>query len=197
MKETKLIVVDDDPGIRQACMKALEVEGYDVRGAESGESAMEILKKEQFDVVITDLQMPGISGIELLEGIKYTQTDCDVIVITAFPSFNTAIEALRAGVYDYIKKPIDINDFRKRIKECITLRAQKVNLTDEKGEEVLSLYQISKICNVSLTTITNWIEQGFVSAYETPNGDLRVRKKDLFNFFKQFDLPTIILEKDQ
>ena len=190
MAEEKILVVDDDGAIRTACVRCLKTGGYDVQDAESGERAIEIMKSEQFRVVITDLIMPGISGIDLLRHIKTNYPHCDVIIITSFPSVETSIEALRLGVYDYITKPFDINEFREKVKKC--LAEQSVGKPEEKEEvvdNIFTTYEASKHCGVTLATVINWVEHGILPAYKTPGGHRRIKKEDLIEFLKKYNMP--------
>ncbi|MBN1621880.1 MAG: response regulator [Endomicrobiales bacterium] len=197
MKKTKILIVDDDSTIAHACERALNITGYDVKCAGTGEEAVEILKEEQFSIVVLDLQMPGMSGMEVLRHIKSKTPDCDVIITTAYPSVDTAIESLRIGVYDYIKKPFSINELRKKIRECIESRIEKERFLAEKIEGVLTIYQICKSCNVSKTTVNNWMEQGLLDSYEVPGGRIRIKKNDFFKFLKQYNLEEIFSEKEE
>jgi DNA-binding NtrC family response regulator len=100
-----MLIVDDEITIRKGMSRVMENRGYQVVGSESGYSAIEMLQKEPFDIVITDLKMPGMDGIEVLKAIKTLQPDVPVIVITGYATVDTAVEAMKHGAYDYISKP--------------------------------------------------------------------------------------------
>jgi two-component system response regulator HydG len=105
-----VLVVDDEEDLRELCLEALSERGFEVRCAENGNRALEVLAGEQVDLVLTDLQMPGMSGIDLLRSVRSQYPDVDVVLMTAFATIPTAVEAMRLGAYDYIAKPFGIDD---------------------------------------------------------------------------------------
>ena len=106
-----ILIIDDEVNIRNALMTMLEKKGYRVCGAGTGEEALRQLDEARMDLVITDLRMPGISGMEFLRQLKNKWLDTEVVVMTAFGSIDTAVEAMRLGAYDYLTKPIDRERF--------------------------------------------------------------------------------------
>ena len=106
-----ILVVDDEVNIRNALVTMLEKKGHQVRGVGTGEEALEQLEAATVDLVITDLRMPGIGGMEFLRRLKDSRPDTDVVVMTAYGSIDTAVEAMRYGAYDYLTKPIDRERF--------------------------------------------------------------------------------------
>lgn len=113
----KILVVDDEKIIRESLAFVLRNENYEVDEAENGLTAYELLQKNFYDLVITDLEMPSMKGIDLLEKIKELNIKTSVIIITAFGSLNTAISALRNGAADYILKPIEFDEIIFRVKQ--------------------------------------------------------------------------------
>ncbi|MBN8634835.1 MAG: response regulator transcription factor [Anaerolineae bacterium] len=106
LESASILVVDDEAAIRYSVSKTLQRVGYSVREASNGEDALDIIRGEMFDVVLTDIRMPpGLDGVELVRRIKDTDPDTVVILMTAYPSLNTAVEALRLGAHDYLIKP--------------------------------------------------------------------------------------------
>ncbi len=105
MKKVKILVVDDEAIVRESLQDWLADAGYQVFAAENGPKALEIIEKERLGIVITDLVMPGMDGIEMMKRAKEIQPDIEVIIITAYASIPTAIAAMREGAYDYIEKP--------------------------------------------------------------------------------------------
>ena len=110
MRRTKVLVVDDDESLRWITQLQLEEAGYTVFAAPDAEKAMEVISAESPSLVITDMKMPGASGIELLKRVRAEQPDIFVIVITAFGTIQSAVEAMKSGAYDYITKPIDYEE---------------------------------------------------------------------------------------
>jgi DNA-binding NtrC family response regulator len=111
MHGANILVVDDEINIRGALVTLLQKKGHDVRGVGTGEEALEHLAIAMAELVITDLKMPGMGGMEFLRRLKVTWPDTEVVVMTAYGSINTAVEAMRVGAYDYLTKPIDRERF--------------------------------------------------------------------------------------
>src|SRR3990170_4113088 len=123
----KILVVDDEALVRDIIRKGLsQMGGINVEVAQSGFEAIDKIEKGVFDLVLTDLKMPGMDGIELLKTIKGTRPEVMVIMMTAYGSIETAVEAMRIGANDYITKPIDLNELLIHIskvqKESLLLR---------------------------------------------------------------------------
>ncbi|MBE2183625.1 MAG: response regulator transcription factor [Anaerolineae bacterium] len=115
-----VLVVDDEAAIRYSVSKTLQRVGYNVREASSGDDAMEVLKNQTFDVILTDIRMPpGLDGVELVRRIKDQDADIVVILMTAYPSLGTAVEALRLGAHDYLIKPSTSQDIRQSVAQGI------------------------------------------------------------------------------
>ncbi|MCK9420307.1 MAG: diguanylate cyclase [Nitrospirae bacterium] len=123
-----ILVVDDEPSISQVVSLVLSEDGHHVDVAGSGEEALELFAKGDYSLLISDIVMPGMSGIDLLKKIKQISADTQVIIMTSHAELKTAIEALRSNAYDYLIKPFDdIN-----VISMVTLRAvEKVNLIRE------------------------------------------------------------------
>jgi two-component system NtrC family response regulator len=105
-----IMVVDDDENLRWVTQTQLEDAGYQVLTLPNGETALSALDKQRPSLVLTDLKMPGISGIELLERIRTQEPDIPVILMTAFGTIQSAVQAVKAGAYDYLTKPIDAEE---------------------------------------------------------------------------------------
>jgi DNA-binding response OmpR family regulator len=110
---THVLVVDDETAIRYSVSKTLQRVGYQVQEAASGEDALDLMKRSTFDVVLTDIRMPGLDGVELVRRIKDIDADTIVVLMTAYPSLGTAVEALRLGAHDYLIKPSSSQDIRQ------------------------------------------------------------------------------------
>lgn len=117
--QLKILVIDDDPSIRNMLAIVLKKSGFDVTCTESGKTALEKLKKETFDLVISDIKMPDISGIDLLKKIKAISPEIPVIMITAFASANDAVEAMKLGAEDYVTKPFSLDELKIIIDRAI------------------------------------------------------------------------------
>jgi len=119
----RIMVVDDEVNIRSALVTVLSKLGYDVRGAAAGEEALEELTRQGAELAITDLKMPGMGGIEFIRRLKASRPDTEVVVMTAYGSIDTAVEAMRAGAYDYLTKPIDRERFPLVVAKALERRA--------------------------------------------------------------------------
>jgi two-component system response regulator PilR (NtrC family) len=119
----KILVVDDEDIIRESLAFVLRKEGYTVQEAENGLAAYNMLVEESFDLVITDLEMPQMKGIELLEEIKKLNIQTSVVIITAFGSLDTAISALRNGASDYLLKPVEFDELIIKIKRLFDVKS--------------------------------------------------------------------------
>lgn len=131
---SSILVVDDDAVAAELLAEILEKEGYRVHIVTQGADAIRMSETTSFDVVITDLKMPNISGIEVLRTFNRVNPQTIIIVITAFGSFETAIEAIRNGAYDYISKPFKIEEIKRKVRLAIE---QKHLLLNKEHEESL------------------------------------------------------------
>ena len=122
--KSRILVVDDEESIREFLEIMLKKEGYEVTTAEDGQNAKDILSKKSFDMVISDLQMPHVTGIELLKHVKESYPDTVFMLITAFGTTETAVEAMKMGAYDYVTKPFKIDEVRMNVANA--LRAQNL-----------------------------------------------------------------------
>lgn len=105
MKPGKLLVIDDESIVRTSCKRVLSPEGYEVRLAANAFEGIRLMEEEQFDVVLTDLKMPDMDGITVLETIKERWPETQVIVITGYQTVDTAVKSIKLGAFDYIEKP--------------------------------------------------------------------------------------------
>lgn len=105
MSVGKLLVIDDESIVRMSCKRVLSPEGYDVRLAANASEGIKMLEEEQFDLVLTDLKMPDVDGITVLETIKDRWPQTQVIVITGYQTVDTAVKSIKLGAFDYIEKP--------------------------------------------------------------------------------------------
>ncbi|MBE9527881.1 MAG: sigma-54-dependent Fis family transcriptional regulator [Proteobacteria bacterium] len=119
MSEYNIVVVDDEVDMRGFLEIMLTKEGYGVTTFASAVTALEYLKESRFDLVITDLRMPEMDGVELLKAIRKFNTDAPVIMVTAYASVDTAIEAMKSGAYDYFNKPFNVEEIKLNIAKAL------------------------------------------------------------------------------
>ncbi len=132
MKET-ILLVDDEEGIRKVLGISLEDSGYNVLTAENGEEALRIFRAENPEIVLTDIKMPGMDGIEVLRKIKLENPDTEVIVITGHGDMYLAIKSLKYEATDFITKPVDDDDLERALQkshERIMIRQQLKEYTE-------------------------------------------------------------------
>jgi two-component system response regulator PilR (NtrC family) len=122
----RILVVDDEESIREFLEIMLKKEGYDVTSAEDGAKAKDLLAKRSFDMVISDLQMPNMTGIELLKHVKESYPDLTFMMITAFGTTESAVEAMKMGAYDYLTKPFKIDEVRLNVANALRARNLEV-----------------------------------------------------------------------
>lgn len=137
----RILVVDDEVGIREVCERTLSRRGYAIKTAPGSDEALALMEQETFDIVLTDLRMPGIDGTELLRRIKRLYPVTEVIIISAENTLQAAIESLKIGAFDYILKPFNLGELEhciNRAMECIRLRADEMIY-----RETTYLYQLA------------------------------------------------------
>ncbi len=122
---TKILVVDDDASIRFFLKEMLEHEGYQVTLADSGETALKYIEREEFDLALVDLKMKGLSGTDVLRVLRAQSPDTVVIMLTGQGSLESAVEALRQGAHDYLFKPCKTIELRESIRVGLLNRQQK------------------------------------------------------------------------
>ncbi len=123
MDKHSIMVIDDEKIVGDMAKLSLEQEGYEVETFLNGESALARLEQKSFDVVVTDLKMKGIDGLEVLRTVKHLYPETVVIMITAFANLDVAIEALRDDVQDFFPKPVKIKELKASIKKALEKKA--------------------------------------------------------------------------
>ena len=118
-KKSTVLIVDDEPIVRESLRDWLKDAGYQVKTAESGEEALELIEKQDFSVMVVDVRLPGKTGIKVLKEIKVLKPQIKSIVITAYPSAELAAEAMKLGAVDYLIKPIAPDDLERLIRETL------------------------------------------------------------------------------
>jgi len=137
MKSARLLVVDDERAVRYALEAVLSAEGHDVVAVGSGKEALEVLQTQDIELVLTDLSMPGMTGIQLLGHIRGHDATLPVVLITAHGSEKAAVEAMRAGAYDYIPKPFDNDHVAAVVLRAIEARRLRLDNRRMAAERVM------------------------------------------------------------
>ena len=105
MSKGRILVIDDEDIVRLSCSRTLVPEGYELKMAKNGLEGIKMLEEESFDLVLTDLKMPNMDGIEVLANIKENWPATDVVIVTGYQTVETAVKAIKLGAFDYIEKP--------------------------------------------------------------------------------------------
>jgi DNA-binding NtrC family response regulator len=129
----RVLVVDDEENIREVLSNYLESMNYEVQTAEDGQDALDKYRKGEFDLIISDLLMPNIDGLELLKRIRNIDKEVIFLMITGYPSIETAVDAIKKGAYDYITKPFHMEDVKLRIERAFEKRSLKERLKTVQG----------------------------------------------------------------
>jgi signal transduction histidine kinase len=149
----KILVIEDETEVRKSYIDMFGFFGYDVQAVSNGHDGLKLINNEDYDIVVTDLNMPGMDGLDVLKYIKKNKPYIEVIVITGYATLENAIKAMKVGAYDYFTKPVDIDHVRIVLSKCLQqLRAKKEN------EELRSLNQQLRELNElkdKFITITN------------------------------------------
>jgi len=114
-----ILIIDDEKEIREGLVEILKDAGFAVDSADNGEQGLDKIKKKDFDVVVTDLIMPVVGGMEVLRGTKHIKPQTRVILITAFATVDNAVEAMKAGASDYITKPFRVDEVQTKIRKVL------------------------------------------------------------------------------
>jgi two-component system, response regulator, stage 0 sporulation protein F len=122
-----ILVVDDEENAREGLSKILSKEGYCVEMAANGKEAIESIRRQNFDLVITDMRMPLMDGFEVLREIKKTKENVGVIMITAFGEVESYLEAMNLGAFEYINKPVRVNELKRVITKVLEETRKKVS----------------------------------------------------------------------
>jgi len=142
-------VIEDQEVLRKGIVKFFRDVGHEVDDAPEGESAVNMLDQVVYDVVITDLKLPGISGMEVLKEIKIKSPDTDVLIMTAYGTIETAIEAMKLGAFDFLQKPFGIPELEMRVEKALTRRLLE-NEADYLRHERDVIYNLEDIIGESL-----------------------------------------------
>lgn len=143
-KKISILIVDDEESVRDSLYSWFIEDRYRVECAENAKVALSMLESESFDIILADIKMPGMDGLEMLRRIKAMRKESIVIVMTAFATVDTAVQALKDGAYDYVTKPFDPDDLSHLIRNA----AKLINLTDENvvlKEKVMMLENVEDL----------------------------------------------------
>lgn len=133
-QKPRILLIEDDPDGRRSVAEVLSEAGYDIIAADCGKKGIELFGGQAFDAVLSDIKLPDVDGIQVLRQIRQSEPDLPVLLMTAYGTVSAAVEALKAGAYDYILKPLDLADLQSKIAHAIEtqrLRRQVASLKQE------------------------------------------------------------------
>ncbi|MBC7232599.1 MAG: response regulator [Chloroflexi bacterium] len=142
MPDERILIVEDEPDIRDMCTRALAREGYQVTGASNGAEAIQMAKEQDFDLLLTDIRMPGMNGLQAYRAIQQLRPDIVGVVITAYGSVETAIEALKLGAEDFLLKPFSLEELRTAISRA--LEKKRLERENARLKALIPLLQLSQ-----------------------------------------------------
>lgn len=149
VKKISILIVDDEESVRDSLYNWFIEDGYKVECAENAKKALNILQSENFDIVLADIKMPGMDGLEMLKRIKTLRKESIVIVMTAFATVDTAVQALKDGAFDYVTKPFDPDDLSHLIRNA----SRQISLVEENEilkDRVVSLENVEDVVGNSV-----------------------------------------------
>ena len=161
-RNTRILVVDDETIVKQVVIDFLEMKGFEVCGAGNGKEALKVLSEGDFGLVLSDIRMPEMDGIELLKKIRKRHAETGVIMFTGFADINAAVDAMKLGAFDYVAKPFNFDELLLIVERCLE-KANLVRLTKEYQEtlEKKVMEQAARIRSIfteAVGSLTNAIE---------------------------------------
>jgi DNA-binding NtrC family response regulator len=122
-ERTRILIVDDEEIVRESLSAWLEKDGYTLATAQDGETAIDRVKKERWSILLVDLKMPGIDGLQVLENVRKVQPDAAAVIMTAYATVDTAVAAMKLGAYDYLVKPFDPEELSLMVQKIVAQQA--------------------------------------------------------------------------
>ncbi len=163
MENNRILVVDDEEIIRQLLVRTFGENGYHVEAIEDAEAVLKRIKEGSFNLLIIDLKMPKVGGMDVLKEMKNVNPYIEVIIITGYPTIELAVEAVKIGAFDFICKPFDLEQMKTTVSRC--LEKQKFAINHVKLGELTTLFEISKTININ-TDIESLLARILDSALE-------------------------------
>lgn len=147
-KKAKILIVDDDKAPRETMRDFLSEVGFTIEVTDTGIKAMEMLKQSSFDLIISDLRMPQMNGIDLVKNVKAIRKEIPIIVITAFATIEDAVESMKAGAFDFITKPLNVDQIKITVEKALeNKRLQKMAKEREFFERLSNVDELTELAN--------------------------------------------------
>lgn len=156
-----ILIVEDEPSVAKGLQLVLDDEGYQVDWAANGNDALEKFKGNGFNLVVADLRLPDINGMEVIREIKSERPETEVVVITGYPSVETAVASAKMGVRDYLKKPFTDDEFKAAIQSALHVRpdaAEEQFLTSTEEGRLIQKREVLRVLNRTSEDRTFWRE---------------------------------------
>ncbi len=158
-----ILVMEDDLSVAKGLEMVLSEEGYDVNWAGTGELALEAFKQKRYDLLVADLRLPGINGMEVIKQVKEEKPETEVIVITGYGTTSTAVEAMKLGVHDFLPKPFTEDQIKASINEALKERFEKpteavIKEAETEEEKLIQKRQVTQVLNRTTEDRDFWHE---------------------------------------
>ncbi len=149
MKNYSILIIDDEKAQREVLTGYLKKKGFQIHSAENGEEGIKLVKDNSIDIIFSDFKMPGISGLEVLEQVRKLNPEISFVIITAYGTVENAVKTMRLGAYDYITKPVDLDELDlliERIIETKNLKSENQLLKTQLQEKYKIYFNSLTIC---------------------------------------------------
>ncbi len=158
-----ILVMEDDLSVAKGLEMVLSEEGYDVNWAGTGELALEAFKQKRYDLLVADLRLPGINGMEVIKQVKEEKPETEVIVITGYGTTSTAVEAMKLGVHDFLPKPFTEDQIKASINEALKEHFEKpteavIKEAETEEEKLIQKRQVTQVLNRTTEDRDFWRE---------------------------------------
>jgi len=196
--DINVLIIDDDKDICNSLKKLFVIDGYKVKAITNPMHALKELNKQLYHLIILDLKMPKINGEDLLREIRNVNSDVSVIILTAYPSVDSAVQALQSHAFDYVKKPFKINKLRNTVRSALRSKMlllepeEELNLKigkkvrELRTEDRLTLRQLAERTNLSVSLISQIERAESAASISTLNKIITALNMCLKEFFKDF-----------
>lgn len=143
MTAKRILLVDDEPNVVKSCARMLELEGFAVEGVTDGKEALDLYRRESFDLVLTDLKMPDVDGLEVLTTVKRLNPNAAVVIFTAYGTKESVVEALRLGAREFLEKPLDTKTLIATVRRILDQENDTAVQGDLRTMSLASIFQIN------------------------------------------------------
>jgi CheY-like chemotaxis protein len=174
-RKGKILVLDDEQIVLESVSRILEEENYEVKTARKGEEALEILKQGGFDIVMTDLKMPGMDGLQAMESLAEIDPDLSIIMFTAYSTVDSAVKAMKLGAVDYIRKPFTPDQLTELVNKAMADR--KARFEKRYREDTFEELKKAISSTLNLKEVLNLIVQGVVKVMKVKGSTLSLLDK--------------------